>query len=350
MQVRDFGVTGSGRTARLYRLEGPAGVSAEVCDLGACLVSLVAPDREGTPVDVVLGYDDVSGYESNATHFGAVIGRHANRIGGASFELDGHRYELAANEGANSLHSGPDLWRTRLWDVVRAQDTPQGGLVELALASPDGDQGFPGAVQVHVTYELAGATLTVTYAGTPDARTVMNLTNHSYFNLNGHGSGTVLGHRISVDADFFTEFDGTLVPTGRLVPVEGTPLDLRHEARLGDAVESGYAPVRAAGGVDHNFVLLGGLCASPRRVARLVGDVSGISMDVATELPGVQVYTSNFIDGEPGKGGAVYPRHAAVCLETQFFPDAVHHREFDQPVFGPERPYLSSTSFALGLA
>ena len=349
MQVRDFGVTAAGRMARVWRMTGAAGVSAEVTDFGACLVSLCVPDAAGTPTDVVLGYDDVAGYADNDTHFGAVIGRHANRIGGANFELDGSRYELAANEKGNSLHSGPDLWRTRLWEVVRAEDTAEGGLVELRLQSPDGDQGFPGAVDVHVTYELSGCALSVTYAGTPTARTIMNLTNHSYFNLNGQASGTVLGHRLTVEAAEYTETAADLVSTGRVLPVAGTPLDLREGPELRAAVESGEPSIVNARGLDHNYVLAdaAGEC---RHVARLVGDASGIALDVSTDTPGIQIYTGNYIEGVRGKGGHVHHDHDAVCLETQFFPDAPHHPAFAQPVFGPERPYFSRTTFSFGLA
>ena len=349
MLVRDFGVTPAGQMARTWRMTSAAGASAEVTDFGACLVSLCVPDAQGVATDVVLGYDNVDGYVHDEAHFGAVIGRYANRIGGASFELDGVRYELAGNENGNSLHSGPNLWRTRLWEVVRAEDTAEGGLVELRLQSPDGDQGFPGSVDVHVTYELAGTALSVTYAGTPTARTIMNLTNHSYFNLNGQASGSVLGHHLTVEAAERTETADDLVPTGRILPVAGTPLDLREGPELRAAVESGEPSIVNARGLDHNYVLAdaAGEC---RRVARLVGDASGIALDVATDLPGIQVYTANYIEGVCGKGGHTHHAHDAVCLETQFFPDAPHHATFPQPVFGPERPYFSRTVFSFGLA
>ena len=355
VQREDFGRGPRGEAVSLWRVRAAGGMYAEVTDLGACLVSLWVPDAAGNLVDVVLGYDDATGYAHNSTHFGAPMGRVANRIGGARFELDGVTYELAATEKGNALHSGPDLWRERMWELVRAEQDEKGGLVELHLASPDGDQGYPGAVDMHVTYELRDGALSITYDGTPEARTLVSMTNHSYFNLNGQASGTVLGHSLGVDADAYTETDEALVPTGRILPVEGTPLDLRDPRELGEVLASGWRPIVSARGLDHNYALpatglgVDGFVGECRRVATLAGDVSGIVMRVETDAPGMQVYTANWIEGERGRGGATYHDHDAVCLETQFFPDAIHHPNFAQPVFGPERPYRSRTVFSFGV-
>lgn len=362
-----FGKTANGTPARLWRLANAHGMTAEVTDLGACLVSLRVPDGTGSFADVVLGYDGARAYGVNAPNFGAVVGRHANRIGGARFELGGATYELAANERGNSLHSGPDMWFHRTWEVVSAQQLqdpvasvaddakPFGSVaasIELRLASPDGDQGFPGNLDVHVTYELTeDDQLRISYAADADAPTIVNLTNHSYFNLNGHASGSVLGHTLQIDANRYTVCDETLVPTGELADVEGTPLDLREAKPLLQGVTSDFPAIVGARGFDHNFELAGyapqdGFVGTLRRVATLTSDVTGISMDVLTDTPGMQVYSANFIDGEVGKGGHAYRDHDAVCLETQFYPDAIHHADFAQPVFGPDNPYRSRTTYA----
>ena len=350
-----FGTTRDGRDARLYRLSNAHGMTAEVTDLGGCLVSLRVPDGSGDFVDVVLGYDGAAAYGVNGPNLGALVGRHANRIGGAAFTLDGTHYQLAATERGNNLHSQPDVWNHRTWRVVEAEQRPDSARIELALLSPDGDQGFPGELEMHVTYELTGAgALAITYAATPAARTVINMTNHSYFNLNGHASGTALDHTLEVDAAKYTETRDDLVPTGRLLPVEGTPLDLRQSRALREGVESDFAPIVGAHGYDHNYVLPAavpteadaGCVGALRRAATLTADRTGISMDVLTDTPGLQVYTGNFVGGEVGKGGVTYHDHDAVCLETQFFPDAINHPGFAQPVFGPERPYKSRTTYA----
>ena len=307
----------------------------------------------GGIIDVVLGYDDAAGYAADDAWLGAPVGRVVNRIGGASFQLAGKTYELTANEGKNCNHSGRDFWCKRFWSVARAEQGADGGLVELVLDSPDGDQGFPGAIQMHLTYELTeNNELVITYDGTPDATTLVNMTNHSYWNLNGCGGVTVLGHRLVVDAGAYTETDDALVSTGRVLPVDGTPLDLRDGKKLGDVVASTDHSIVNARGVDHNFVLPeagegeGGFVGGLRHAATLEGDVSGIKLDVFTDLPGMQVYTGNYVGGVCGKGGVEYHDHDAVALETNFFADAIHHPNFPQPVFGPDRPYRSRTVYA----
>ncbi|MEE8704873.1 MAG: aldose epimerase family protein [Olsenella sp.] len=261
-----FGRTPDGREARVWTIGAEGGLVARVSDLGACLASLLVP-HDGTYLDVVLGYDDAAGYATDDAHLGAVIGRVANRIGGARLELGGRVVRLAANEGANSNHSGPDLWRRRLWRLVSAGPAS----VTLELDSPDGDQGFPGAVRARVTYEVTRGALRISYDARADATTAINLTNHSYFNLNGQGSGSALGHRVQVLADRYTEVDGGNVPTGRLLDVAGTPLDLREPRRLGEA---SALFGREHGGFDHNYETRGfrpaeGRVGEPRRRERV---------------------------------------------------------------------------------
>lgn len=354
MQVKpvSFGSVG-GKSASLYTLRNAAGMQVAVTDFGARVVSVKVPSAAGDAVDVVLGYDDAAGYAADDAWLGAPVGRVVNRIGGASFQLAGKTYELTANEGKNCNHSGRDFWCKRFWSVARAEQGADGGLVELVLDSPDGDQGFPGALQMHLTYELtANNELVITYDGTPDAMTLVNMTNHSYWNLNGCGGVTVLGHRLAVDADAYTETDDALISTGRILPVDGTPLDLRGGKKLGDVVASADHSIVNARGIDHNFVLPeagegdGGFVGGLRHAATLEGDVSGIKLDVFTDLPGMQVYTGNYVGGVCGKGGVEYHDHDAVALETNFFADAIHHPSFPQPVFGPDRPYRSRTVYA----
>ncbi len=353
MQVNGsaFGQLADGGEAKLFTISNKAGMEVAVTNVGACLVSVKVPSAAGELVDVVLGYDDASGYVAGRQLIGAVVGRVVNRIAGASFELDGASYQLGKNDGENCNHSGPNYWFTREWEVVRGEQLEDGGAVEFRLLSPDGDQGFPGEVDMHVTYELdsAGA-LTVTYDGTTSARTPISMTNHSYFNLNG--SGTVLDHRLTVAADSYTETDEHLIPSGRATPLDGTALDLRGGKKLGECVGSDERSVANAKGLDHNFVLVeagdgrDGFVGAQRHVARLEADRTGIVLDISTDLPGMQVYTGNYLEGEAGRGGRVYHDYDAVALETNFYADAVHHPSFPQPIFGPERPYRSATTYA----
>lgn len=357
-----FGTTSNGEEVELYRLTNRNGVSIDISSYGADIVSLNIPDKTGAPVDVVLGYDNIAQYEVNAPNFGAVVGRHANRIKGARFTLDGVDYTLADTEKGNSLHSGPNMWFKRMWSPVEAAqyDEPQDGVaaaVELHLLSPDGDQGFPGELDIHVRYELTeDNALNCIYFGTPSQKTIVNLTQHSYFNLNGHASGTALDHTLEVNADSYTVCDDTLCPTGEIASVEGTPLDLRVAKPVRLGVESDFAPIVGAKGYDHNFVLpksgasTEGYLCEPRRVATLTADKTGISCDVWTDTPGIQIYSGNYIEGEVGKGNHTYHDWDAVCLETNFAANAINIPSFDQPVFGPERPYKSITTYAFKVA
>ncbi|AEB06484.1 Aldose 1-epimerase [Coriobacterium glomerans PW2] len=336
-----FGTTSDGRSAHLYVISHRSGVMAAMTDLGACLVSLRVPDAHGSLPDIVLGYDGARGYEVNDPALGAVVGRCANRVGNATFKLEDRVYELADTGDGNCLHSGPDVYAHRIWGARKGDNKHS---VTFSLFSPDGDQGFPGNLDISVTYSLTeSGELSLSYHATPDASTIVNLTNHSYFNLNGHASGSVLDHVLTLVSDEFTDAGPDLVPTGEFLPVADTPLDFRYPRRLGECIDAPFGPIRAAGGYDHNFVL-----ANPgvqRHIARLEGDRSGIAMDVWTDTPGVQLYTANFLDDERGKDGALYGRRGGVCLETQHYPDAINHPEFPQPVYGSDRPFHSTTTF-----
>lgn len=339
-KVTGFGRTKKGEEAHLYLLENKNGVKAYLTDYGAALVRLLVPDKNNELRDVVLGYDDTAGYEQGDVFFGATVGRNANRVGGAHVEIAGKVYKLEKNDNDNNLHSGTHYYNKRLWDVVEQADDH----VAFVLHSPDGDQGYPGAFDMHVTYTLDDSNeLTIHYVAVPDQDTVINMTNHSYFNLNGHASGTVLGHKVTVNADSFTPADAYSIPAGEIRSVEGTPMDFRSGRVLGDDIDTDYEPLRFGSGYDHNWVLKNE--GRFDKVAEVASEESGIVMEVYTDLPGVQIYTANFVDGEPGKDGASYIKRSAVCLETQYFPDAVHHENFPQPLCRKGEKYDTRTAY-----
>lgn len=340
LTVKDFGTTEKGQKALLYTMKNDAGTSVSVSDYGAALVSLFVRGKDGNPVDVVLGYDDVTGYEKGGDSIGATVGRNANRIGGASIEINGVTYELDKNDNGNNLHSGYDYYNKRFWDVAENADDH----VTFRLHSPDKDQGYPGALDMYVTYTLdEDSMLTIHYEAVPDKDTVINMTNHSYFNLNGHDSGTVLNHSVTLDAESFTPADRESIPTGEIRSVDGTPMDFRSGKTLGKEIDADYEPLRLGGGYDHNWVLKNE--GRFDKVAEVMADRSGIRMEVYTDLPGVQMYTANFLNGEPGKEGALYGRRSAVCLETQYFPDAIHHDNFPGPVCRAGEKYDTRTAY-----
>lgn len=307
---------------------------ARVTDHGATLVELHVPDRHGTSADVVLGYDDVTGYRDGGAYLGATIGRVANRIRGATFELDGRHYDLAANEGANHLHGGAARSFDGVrWDVVEARNDA----LTLAYVSPDGEEGYPGRLDVTATYALTARSLAITYRASASRRTPIAMTNHTYWNLAGHGSGTVLDHVIEVHADEWTPVDAELIPTGEIASVDGQPVDLRTPVRLRDPVEALRAS--AARGLDHNLVLRAAGDAV-RFVAALYDPPSGRVLELSTDQPGLQVYSGNLLAPERGKDGASYDVHGGICLEPQTFPDAVHLDAFPSVVIEPDATYV----------
>ncbi len=334
-----FGKTSAGEEAYLYELKNGNGMSVLVSDYGAAIVSIVIPDVNGEGRDVVLGYDDVSGYEKGTCFFGGVIGRVANRIGGARFELGGKNYRLAQNDNGNTLHSGSPYTNQRIWEVVEENESG----ITLMLHSPDMDQGFPGNVDLKVVYTLTEDNeLIIQYHGVPDRDTLLNLTNHSYFNLAGHDSGDVLSQEVVICADVFTRADAHSIPTGELVPVEGTPMDFRERKAIGKEIGEDYEALRFGGGYDHNYVLNG---SGMRKAAAMYAKETGIAMEVYTDLPGMQFYTANFVAQEKGKGGAVYGKRSGACFETQYFPDAVNKKNFTSPIVKSGEEYHTTTVY-----
>lgn len=340
VRVETFGSTSKKEEAVLYTLTNENGMSASITNYGAALVKLNVPDKEGKLRDVVLGYDDVTGYEKGGGSFGAPVGRNANRIGGAVITIQDKTYELEKNDNGNNLHSGTNYYNKRIWNVGEKTDSK----IEFVLHSPDGDQGYPGTLDMHVTYELTEDNeLRLIYNAVPDQDTIINMTNHSYFNLDGHDSGNVLKELVTLDADYFTRADAQSIPTGELVDVTGTPMDFRMPRALGEAIDADYEAVRLGKGYDHNWVLKNN--GKFDKVAQAVSEKSGIVMEVWTDLPGMQMYTANFLDNEHGKNGAVYGIGDAVCFETQYFPDAVHHENFASPICKKGMPYHTVTSY-----
>lgn len=321
-----------GRPISLVTLTDGA-MSVELLPYGAAIRSIRVPDRDGKIVDVCLGYDTAEEYARQDACLGGTIGRCANRIGGAEFTIDGHTYPLTANEGKNQLHGGLVGFHKKWW-----ADTIQGNRAVFTLDSPDGEEGFPGNLHVEVTYTLLGGVLTVDYSARSDRDTVVNLTNHAYFNLAGHDAGRVDDHRLTVRAESYTPAGSDNVPTGAIVLVEGTPLDLRHGAWVGETADDPF--FAATRGFDHNLVLTGG-----GEAAELWCPRTGIGMALSTTLPGVQVYSAGFLTQRPGKDGAVYGQRHAICLEPQFFPDAVHHENFPSPVLRAGQEYRQTISY-----
>ena len=339
-----FGQTKSKNQASLYTLSNGSGMKVRVTDFGANVVSVIVKDKEGKERDVVLGYDDASGYEEGDVFFGACVGRNANRIGGATFSLNGKKYELVKNDGGkNNLHSGPNCFHTRMWEVEKANDHA----ITFLLHSKDMEQGYPGNADIRVTYEVTKENaLQITYHAVPDADTVFNMTNHSYFNLNGHDSGTVLNQKIWINADKYVEANADSVSTGRVLDVEGTPMDFTEEKELGRDIETDYPDIRFGAGYDRSYVING---EGYRKAGTLYAKESGILMEVYTDCPAMQLYSANYVIEEKGKNGVLYDRRWAVCFETQFSPDAVNHENFESPVCKKGETYESRTAYVFSI-
>lgn len=338
--VTPFGTYPDGREIKLYTISNKNGMQAAVANIGAVLVRLTAPDRDGAMADLVLGFDKGEDYLENGCFFGAVIGPSANRIGGASFCLDGVTYSLDVNDGTNNLHSHREKgWHKRLWEARYTDDS-----VTFSLEDEAGNMGFPGNKKVSVTYTLDEENaLRLHYHGTSDCRTILNLTNHTYFNLDGHGSGSIEGHELRLAAARYTPADAGSIPTGELREVKGTPMDFTVSKQIGRDIGAAFDQLTFAGGYDHNWVI-DGWDGKLRHFATLRVP-SGRMMEGYTTLPGVQFYAGNFIDEQTGKDGASYGFRSGMCLETQYFPDAIHKPEFPGAVFGEETEYDSVTVY-----
>ena len=346
MKKQGFGTTKDGKEALLYTLSNKNGMEISVTDYGAHLVSVLVPDKDGKKRDVVLGFDSVTGYETDGSHFGATIGRNGNRIAGAAFELHGKTYQLAKNENNNNLHSGPDGYDYRLWNVEEADDSA----VTFVLMSPDGDQGFPGNFEVSVTYTLTDENaVEIHYEGSCDQDTVVNMTNHSYFNLAGHDAGSIENQTLVLKAEQFSPvIDSASIPTGEHAPVQGTPMDFTEMKPIGRDIQEDYQALKYGNGYDHNWALnhpAGELSLS----AKAEDEKTGRTMEVYTDLPGVQFYTANSLKTERGKNHAVYTPRCGYCFETQYFPDAINKPEFASPVIKAGEEYKTTTIYKFGV-
>ena len=333
-----------GKPVELIRLQNGA-LRCEILTYGATLRSLTVPDREGRPVDVVLGFDRMEDYVDHSCYFGATIGPNANRIGGARCPLGSGSLRLEANDGPNNLHSGKNGMDRQLWEVLAVSEEA----VTLICTHPNGRGGFPGDLNMAVTYWLEDNSLLVEYRAVSERNTLCNPTNHSYFNLDGHAAGSILDHRVQLNARSFTPTDAASIPTGVIRAVSGSAMDLTRPVRVGDHIDDETEQLRLAGGYDHNWVL--DPADEPMRMAAQVWAAgSGITMQVWTDRPGIQFYTGNYIpDGLRGKDGAVYRRRQGLCLETQAFPDAQNHGSFPSTVLKAGKEWQSRTLFRFGI-
>jgi aldose 1-epimerase len=336
-----FGNTKDGREAHLFTLTNKSGMQVVISDFGGTVVSIKVPDRNGKIGDVVLGYDTLAGYQEGTASFGGTVGRYANRIGGAKFSLDGKEYVLEKNNGENHLHGG---FNKVLWDVEPGAG--KGGVsLKIHYLSKDGEENFPGNLSVTVVFTLTDANeLKIDYSATTDKKTVLNLTNHSYFNL--AESGTILNHQLTLKASRFTPVDAGMIPIGELRPVAGTPFDFRQVTAIGARIDQDDEQLKLGRGYDHNWVLDAGMKAKPSLAAKLYEPTTGRVVEAWTTEPGIQVYTGNFLDGTShGKGGKNYERRSAVCLETQHFPDSPNHPDFPTTTLEPGKEFHSTTIY-----
>jgi aldose 1-epimerase len=340
-----FGKAPDGKEVFLYTLRNASGMQVKITNFGGRITSIEVPDRDRKMGDVVLGFDNVSGYTSKAAataYFGALIGRYANRLAGGTFMLDGQTYHVPTNDhGKNSLHGGNHGFDSRVWEVKQASSK----MLELHYLSPNGEEGFPGNVSVTVRYSLDDRNeLRLDYTATTDKDTVVNLTNHSYFNLEGPGSPTVLDQSIMIDANRYTPVNANLIPTGAIAPVKGTPLDFLAAKQIGARINSNFEQLKLAKGYDHNFVLNhpGDIAAV---AARVEDPKTGRVLEVFTTQPGLQFYTGNFLDGTVHGIGGTYAFRSALCLETQHFPDSPNHPNFPSTELHPGQVFHSTTVY-----
>jgi len=347
LPVADFGKTKDGVSVSKFVLANSKGFEAIVSSYGATLVSLKVPDRSGRPADVVLGYDSLEGYENGSSYFGGTIGRYGNRIAKGQFTLNGQLFHLPQNDGPNCLHGGKIGFNKRVWTAVdRSRADAQ--VLELSYTSGDGEEGFPGQLKVHVTYTVpAGKNeLRIDYEATTDKDTVVNLTNHSYFNLSGNLGADILRHELLLHARKFTPVDATLIPTGELRVVAGTPFDFTKSKAIGARIEQPDEQLKFGHGYDHNWVLERTKQAGLQTAAEVFEPTSGRVLDVLTTEPGIQFYSGNFLDGTAvGKGGQAYAHRTGFCLETQHFPDSPNHANFPSTELKPGQTYRTSTIF-----
>ncbi len=341
MKKKVFGKAPSGKEVYLYTLENSKGIKAEVTNYGAILVNLFVPDRNGKVEDITLGYDKLEDYLVNGSFFGATVGPNANRIANAKFSIDGKEYQLAVNDGPNNLHSDAEVGtHKRNWDVREGKNE-----ITFSIRLDDGEMGFPGNKTLTVTYVLTEANeLKIIYHGTSDKKTILNMTNHAYFNLAGHNSGNIENHTLQIEADCYTPVIKGAIPTGEIATVDQTPLDFRTMKQIGKDINEEFEQLQLVGGYDHNWVV-NGFDGTVKQIACVEEPISGRTMKVFTDLPGVQFYAGNFIADQTGKNQAEYTSRSGFCLETQYFPDTANEPTFPSAVFGPERDYDTVTIY-----
>lgn len=347
IQQAPFGSV-NGQAVQLYTLQNKHGMVAKITNYGGIVVSLTAPDRSGQFADVVLGFDSLQEYVERNPFFGCITGRYANRIAGGRFSLDGQTYSLATNGGANHIHGGKQGFDKRIWTA-----SPRGKALRLTYLSPDGEEHYPGSLTTEVTYTLTNDNaLRIDYQATTDKPTIVNLTNHSYFNLAGlHNEQvdvdaiTILNHELTLYADRYTPIDASAIPLGNLAPVAGTPFDFRRPTAIGKRINSNHEQLQRGKGYDHNFVLKTKRDNRLIKAARVYDSMSGRVMEVETTEPGIQLYTGNYLNGIRGKRGESYPRRSALCLETQTFPDSPNQPGFPSPVLRPGEKYRQTTVY-----
>jgi aldose 1-epimerase len=339
-----FGRLADGSEVELYTLTNSHGMKVSITTFGAAVTALWVPDRDGKPADVVLGYDSLEGYLQDNSYFGAIVGRYGNRIGKGRFTLDGKVHQLSVNDGENHLHGGKTGFSKLLWQAKPLQGDFFSALA-LTLTSPDGDQGYPGTVKLTVTYTLTeNNELRIDYEGTSDRATVLNPTHHSYFNLSGSFANTILDHLLMIDADAITPVDKGLIPTGKLMDVKGTPFDFRKPTAIGARINEPLEQLVFGKGYDHNWVL-NRYDGKVRDVAELYDPASGRLMTVATDQPGLQFYSGNFLDGKAMGKGTAYPYRSGLCLETQVFPDSPNQPSFPSATLRPGQTYRQTTIY-----
>jgi len=345
IKKRSFGTLADGTDLVLYTLVNAQGMRAAITNYGGIVVSLTAPDRDGTFADVVLGFDTLEEYVDHSPFFGCLVGRFGNRIANGKFTLQGVEYTLAQNDGQNHLHGGIKGFDKRVW-AARALETADGPGLVLAYVSPDGEEGYPGTLSVTVLYTLTDDNaLKIDYTATTDKPTVVNLTNHSYFNLSAGATNTILDHELSINAGAFTPVDGTLIPTGEIRAVAGTPLDFRTPTPIGARIEADDPQLGYGGGYDHNWII-NGEPGELRLAARVYEPTSGRVMDVHTTEPAMQFYAGNMMPPSlNGKGGRIYARRGGLCLETQHYPDSPNKPEFPSTTLEPGQTYQTTTVY-----
>ncbi|TDO29012.1 aldose epimerase family protein [Sediminibacterium goheungense] len=336
------------KQVHLYILRNASGVEAAITNYGGRVVALVVPDKNGVMTDITLGYDSLNHYRNRSeTYFGALIGRYGNRIAKAKFSLNGKTYQLSANNGVNSLHGGPMGFHNQVWDAVQKD----GHTLELSYTSKDGEEGYPGNLTVKVIYTLTDANeLKIDYEATTDQPTVVNLTNHAYFNLNGQGDTTITDHMLTINASKYSAVDSTLIPAGDPVTVEGTPFDFRTAKQIGKEINADHVQIKNGLGYDHNFVLDKKQANGLEKAASVYSTVTGILMDVYTTEPAIQFYSGNFLDGKLiGKKQKAYGHRSAFCLETQHYPDAPNQLSFPSTTLEPGKKYQTTTIYQFGV-